>query len=64
MQEPSPLFFDELASIFSFERLNGYLNRAQSNYDKKVALSAYSWNIELSQSLAFVKIALIKMIGG
>jgi len=50
MQEPSHLFFDELASIFSYERLNGYLH-LHSNYDKEAALAAYSWNIELSQSL-------------
>lgn len=50
MQEPSHLFFDELASIFSYERLNGYLH-SHSSYDKEAALAAYSWNIELSQSL-------------
>ena len=51
MQEPSHLFFDELAIIFSRERLGGYLNNAQSICDKEKALALYSWNIELSQSL-------------
>jgi hypothetical protein len=43
--------FDELSIIFSEERLDGYLSHAKCNNSKTNALIAYSWNIELSQSL-------------
>jgi hypothetical protein len=51
MSDPYPLFFDELSIIFSEERLDGYLNHTTCNQSKTEALAAYSWNIELSQSL-------------
>jgi hypothetical protein len=51
MQDSNHIFFDELSIIFSEERLDGYLSHAQCNNSKSDALIAYSWNIELSQSL-------------
>ena len=51
MQDSNHIFFDELSIIFSEERLDGYLNHAKCNNSKTDALIAYSWNIELSQSL-------------
>jgi hypothetical protein len=43
--------FDDLTVIFSQERLDGYLSHAHCNNSKNEALIAYSWNIELSQTL-------------
>lgn len=43
--------FDELKLAFSIERLNSYLFHVKCNNNKNDALIAYSWNIELSQSL-------------
>lgn len=51
MQDSNHIFFDELSIIFSEERLDGYLSHAKCNNSKTDALIAYSWNIELSQSL-------------
>lgn len=51
MSDLPPIFFDELSIIFSQERLNGYLNHVTCNQNKENALAAYSWNLELSQSL-------------
>ncbi|KTD57376.1 Abi family protein [Legionella shakespearei] len=51
MSDLYPSFFDELSIIFSEERLDGYLNHTTCNHNKTEALAAYSWNIELSQSL-------------
>jgi len=42
--------FDELSTLFSQERLAGYLRHTDCN-NKSDALIAYSWNIELSQAL-------------
>jgi len=50
MQNSNHSFFDELLIIFSKERLHGYLHHLKCN-NKGDALIAYSWNIELSQSL-------------
>ena len=43
--------FDELTVIFSQKRLDGYLGHVKCNNSKDEALIAYSWNIELSQTL-------------
>jgi hypothetical protein len=51
MQDSNHIFFDELSIIFSEERLDGYLSHAKCNNSKTDALIAYSWNLELSQSL-------------
>lgn len=51
MSDPYLTFFDELTIIFSRERLDGYLNHSTCNQSKADALIAYSWNLELSQSL-------------
>ncbi len=51
MQDSNHIFFDELSIVFSQERLDGYLSHAKCNNSKTDALMAYSWNMELSQSL-------------
>ena len=51
MQDPNHIFFDDLSVILSQERLNSYLTHAACSKDKKSALVAHSWNIELSQAL-------------
>ncbi|RUR15822.1 hypothetical protein ELY21_14015 [Legionella sp. km535] len=51
MLDSNHIFFDELSIIFSQERLDGYLSHITCNNSKGDALIAYSWNLELSQSL-------------
>ncbi len=51
MQDPNHIFFDDLSIILSQERLNSYLSHATCYNNKKSALIAHSWNIELSQAL-------------